>query len=187
MKDKNKEELKDMGEEVTETSEKKMGDESVNAGTEEIEKDPLEAAQERIAELETKLQYHVAEFDNYRKRVLKEKADLILNGGEKVLKDLLPVIDDLERAMANLNKATDIEAIKEGMALIMDKFSSYLKKEGVCPIEAVGQEFNVDYHEAIAKVPGQPEEMRGKVIDCVQTGYTLNDKVIRFSKVAVAE
>ena len=149
--------------------------------------DPLQEAEAKIAELDDKLLRLNAEFDNYRKRVLKEKAELILNGGEKVLTELLPVIDDIERAKSNVDNATDMDAVKEGINLIMEKFLAYLKKEGVTAIDAVGKDFDTDYHEAIAMVPGQPEELKGKVIDCVQTGYMLNEKVIRHSKVAIAE
>lgn len=149
--------------------------------------DPLQEAEAKIAELDDKLLRLNAEFDNYRKRVLKEKAELILNGGEKVLTELLPVIDDIERAKSNVDNATDMDAVKEGINLIMEKFLAYLKKEGVIAIDAVGKDFDTDYHEAIAMVPGQPEELKGKVIDCVQTGYMLNEKVIRHSKVAIAE
>ena len=168
-------------------SEEKVIDIEDPQSQETQETDPLQEAEQKITELEDKYLRLNAEFDNYRKRVVKEKAELILNGGEKVLTDLLPVIDDLERARANVVKATEVEAVKEGILLIMEKFMTYLQKEGVTAIEAVGKDFNTDYHEAIAMVPGQPEEMKGKVIDCVQTGYMLNDKVIRHSKVAIAE
>ena len=168
-------------------SEEKVMDIEDPQSQETQETDPLQEAEQKITELEDKYLRLNAEFDNYRKRVVKEKAELILNGGEKVLTDLLPVIDDLERARANVVKATEVEAVKEGILLIMEKFMTYLQKEGVTAIEAVGKDFNTDYHEAIAMVPGQPEEMKGKVIDCVQTGYMLNDKVIRHSKVAIAE
>ncbi len=151
------------------------------------ERNPLEAAEEKIKELEDKYLRLMAEFDNFRRRVTKEKAELILNGGEKVLTELLPIIDDVERAQANIGKAQDVDAVKEGVDLIMEKFIAYLKKEGVTAIEAVGKDFDTEYHEAIAMVPGQPEAMKGKVIDCVQTGYMLNEKVIRHSKVAVAD
>ena len=168
-------------------SEEKVIDIEDPQSQETQETDPLQEAEQKITELEDKYLRLNAEFDNYRKRVVKEKTELILNGGEKVLTDLLPVIDDLERARANVVKATEVEAVKEGILLIMEKFMTYLQKEGVTAIEAVGKDFNTDYHEAIAMVPGQPEEMKGKVIDCVQTGYMLNDKVIRHSKVAIAE
>ena len=160
--------------------------ESDEEGAEE-EKDPLEAANEKIAELNDKFLRKVAEFDNYRKRTLKEKAELILNGGEKTLKKILPVIDDMERAIENGKKTDDVEALREGMDLIYKKFIKILEGEGVERIETTGKDFDTDYHEAIAMVPGMGDENKGKVIDCVQTGYTLNGKVIRFAKVAVGQ
>lgn len=180
-----------MQEEKEKEEELNIAEDAQDEGTEEQceaeEKDPLEAAEEKIKELEDKYLRLMAEFDNFRRRVTKEKAELILNGGEKVLTELLPIIDDIERAQANIEKAQDVDSIKEGVNLIMEKFTGYLKKEGVSTIEAVGKDFDTEYHEAIAMVPGQPEAMKGKVIDCVQTGYMLNEKVIRHSKVAVAE
>ena len=146
-------------------------------------KDPLDIALGEIEELKTKMLYMQAEFDNYRKRVMKEKADLILGGGEKTITAILPVIDDMERAMAD--NSEDPAAIKEGMKLIYQKFIKTLEGLGVKKIDTDDADFNVDFHEAIAQVPGMGEEKSGKVIDCVQTGYTLNDKVIRFAKVAV--
>ena len=143
--------------------------------------------EQQIEELQDKYLRQVAEFENYRKRVIKEKSDLILNGGEKVLIEILPVIDDIERAKENINKANDLESIKEGIELIYNKFTSYLKSQGVLPIEAVGQPFNTEFHDAIAMIPSPTDDMKGKVIDCIQTGYKLHDKVIRHSKVAVAE
>lgn len=153
----------------------------------EEEKDPLEVANEKIAELNDKFLRKVAEFDNYRKRTLKEKAELILNGAEKTLTKILPVIDDMERAIENGKKTDDVEALREGMDLIYKKFIKILEGEGVERIETTGKDFDTDYHEAIAMVPGMGDENKGKVIDCVQTGYTLNGKVIRFAKVAVGQ
>lgn len=147
----------------------------------------LEKAQAEIAEWKDKYLRQAAEFDNYRKRVVREKADLIRNGGERVMTAILPIIDDFERAHENMDRMEDVAAVKEGVALIIDKFLNALKHEGLEKIDAVGQPFDVDFHEAIAMVPGQPDKMRGKVLDCVQTGYKLNDKVIRHAKVAVAE
>lgn len=149
------------------------------------EKDPLQKALEEIEALKTQLLYKQAEFDNYRKRTIKEKADLILGGGEKVCIAVLPVIDDMERALAD--KSEDPAAIKEGMQLIYNKFIKVLDQQGVKKIETVDADFNVDFHEAIAMVPGMGDDKKGKVIDCVQTGYTLNDKVIRHAKVAVGQ
>ncbi len=154
---------------------------------EEAPKDPLEEAQAKIDELNDTLLRKMAEFENYRKRTLKEKAELILNGGEKTIKKILPVIDDMERAIENGKKTDDVAALREGMDLIYKKFIKILEGEGVKRIETDGEDFNTDYHEAIAMVPGMGDDKKGKVIDCVQTGYTLNDKVIRFAKVAVGQ
>ena len=147
----------------------------------------LEQAQALVEEYKDKYLRQVAEFDNYRKRVIKEKAELIKNGGEKVISAILPIVDDFERASENMAKMEDIDAVKEGVELIIEKFLTTLQKEGLEKIDAVGQPFDVDYHEAIAMVPSPSDDMKGKVIDCVQTGYKLNDKVIRHAKVAVAE
>lgn len=149
------------------------------------DKDPLEAAKAEIEELKKQALYKQAEFENFRKRTLKEKADLILAGGEKTITAILPVLDDFERALAD--KSDDANAIREGMELIFQKFQKTLESLGVKKIETEGADFNVDYHESIALVPGMGEDKKGKVIDCVQTGYTLNDKVIRFAKVAVGQ
>lgn len=147
--------------------------------------DPLAEAQAQIEQLKNEMLYKQAEFDNYRKRTIKEKADLILSGGEKTIKEILPVLDDFERALAD--KTDDANAVREGMKLIFNKFISTLEKMGVKKIETEGADFNVDYHDAIALVPGMGDEMKGKVIDCTKTGYTLNDKVIRHAQVAVGQ
>lgn len=149
--------------------------------------DPLEKALAEIEELKTQALYKQAEFDNFRKRTIKEKADLILNGGEKTIQAILPVLDDFERAMQQAEKTDDVAAIKEGMELIFKKFMQTLEKQGVKKIETADQDFNTDFHEAIALLPGMGDDKKGKVIDCVQTGYTLNDKVIRHAKVAVGQ
>jgi molecular chaperone GrpE len=162
---------------------KEKSSEAADTSAADSDKDPLDIALAEISELKTKMLYMQAEFDNYRKRVMKEKADLILSGGEKTITAVLPVIDDFERALAD--KSDNPEAIREGMQLIYQKFIKTLEGLGVKKIETEGADFNVDYHEAIAQVPGMGEDKSGKVIDCVQTGYTLNDKVIRFAKVAV--
>jgi molecular chaperone GrpE len=157
-----------------------------NAETAETEQqDPLEAAKAEIEELKKQSLYKHAEFENFRKRTLKEKADLILASGEKAITAILPVLDDFERALAD--KSDDANAIREGMELIFQKFQKTLESLGVKKIETDGADFNVDYHESVALVPGMGEDKKGKVIDCVQTGYTLNDKVIRFAKVAVGQ
>ena len=189
------EEVKDTPEtelEVEETEKSQETEEGTKdpeekADTAEEEKDPLEVAQAKIAELNDALLRKMAEFENYRKRTVKEKAELILNGGEKTVTKILPVIDDMERAIENGKKTNDVEALREGMDLIYKKFIKTLEGMGVKRIETEGQDFDTDYHEAIAMVPGMGDDKKGKVIDCVQTGYTMNDKVIRFAKVAVGQ
>ncbi|MCI6619031.1 MAG: nucleotide exchange factor GrpE [Prevotella sp.] len=151
------------------------------------EKDPLAVAEEKIAALKDQYLRTLAEFDNFKKRTLKEKAELMQNGSEKTITAILPVIDDMERAVANADKAESIETLEEGWELIYKKLLAALEKLGVRKIEADNQDFDVDYHEAIAMVPGMGDDKKGKVIDCVQTGYTLHDKVIRHAKVAVGQ
>lgn len=147
----------------------------------------LEKAQTTIQEQQDKYLRLSAEFDNYRKRTMKEKAELILNGGEKSLSSILPVVDDFERAIKTMETATDVTAVKEGVELIYNKFMAVLGQNGVKVIETKDQPLNTDYHEAIAVIPAPTEEQKGKILDCVQTGYTLNDKVIRHAKVVVGE
>ena len=151
----------------------------------EEELDPLVAAQNEAEQWKDKYIRLVAEFENYKKRTLKEKSELILNGSEKTVAAILPILDDFERATAD--KTEDPQAIKEGFELIYKKFLKALETLGVNKIETDNADFNVDYHEAIAMVPGMGDNKKGKVIDCVQTGYTLNDKVIRHAKVAVGQ
>ena len=162
-------------------------DENGNEAEGGEEKSPLEAAQEQIAELKDKYLRSVAEFDNYRKRTLKEKAELILNGSEKAVSAVLPVLDDMERAIANGEKTDDVQVLREGMTLIYTKFLKVLEGLGVKEIETADADFNTDVHEAIAMVPGMGDDKKGKVLDCVQKGYTINDKVIRHAKVAVGQ
>lgn len=145
----------------------------------------LDAAKQEIEELNDKLLRKIAEFDNYRKRTLKEKTELILNGGEKTIVAILPVIDDMERALKNMQKAEDVAAVLEGVELIYKKFMDILGKQGVSVIETKDADFNVDIHEAIAQLPAPTEELKGKVMDCTLTGYKLNDKVIRHAQVVV--
>jgi molecular chaperone GrpE len=154
---------------------------------EEEEKDPLEAAKAEIEQLKTQILYKTAEFDNYRKRTLKEKAELILNGGEKAVSAILPIIDDMERAIENGAKTDDIAVVREGMELIYHKMMKALEGLGVKEIETQDADFNTDVHEAVAMVPGMGDDKKGKVIDCLQKGYQLNDKVIRHAKVAVGQ
>jgi molecular chaperone GrpE len=155
--------------------------------TEEEEKDPLTAAQAEIEELKTQILYKTAEFDNYRKRTLKEKAELILNGGEKAVSTILPVIDDMERAIENGAKTDDPDVLREGMELIYNKMMKALEGLGVKKIDTENADFDTDVHEAVAMVPGMGDDKKGKVIDCLQAGYQLNDKVIRHAKVAVGQ
>lgn len=162
------------------------GDNNTDAADKKAEEiDPLTKAQQEVEELKKQLLYKTAEFENYRKRTLKEKAELILNGGEKTVAAILPILDDFERAIAD--KSEDPKAIKEGVQMIFNKFVKTLEGLGVKKIETNDKDFDVDFHEAIAMVPGMGDDMKGKIIDCVQTGYTMNDKVIRHAKVAVGQ
>ena len=147
----------------------------------------LEEAKNIIEEQKDKYLRLSAEFDNYRKRTLKEKAELIKNGGEKAIAAILPILDDLERALENMQKTDDLKAIHEGIDLIYQKFLKNLTQEGLEKMNPIGENFDTDYHEAVALVPASAEEQKGKVLDCVQTGYKLNDKVIRHAKVVVAQ
>lgn len=170
--------------------EETTGDETAEAAPsteEERLKEALEKAQQAIEEQKDKYLRLSAEFDNYRKRTLKEKAELILNGAEKSITSILPVIDDLERALKNMESATDVAAVSEGVRLIYNKFMSVLEKNGVKVIETKEQPLDTDFHEAIAVIPAPQKPLKGKIVDCVQTGYTLNDKVIRHAKVVVGE
>ena len=151
------------------------------------EQDPLEKALAEIEQLKTQMLYKTAEFDNYRKRTLKEKTELILNGGEKAVSAILPVIDDMERAIENGEKTDDPAVLREGMELIYQKFMKALEGLGVKKIDTDNADFNTDLHDAVAMVPGMGDDKKGKVIDCLQTGYQLNDKVIRHAKVAVGQ
>lgn len=162
------------------------GDNNSDAADKKAEEiDPLTKAQQEVEELKKQLLYKTAEFENYRKRTLKEKAELILNGGEKTVAAILPILDDFERAIAD--KSEDPKAIKEGVQMIFNKFVKTLEGLGVKKIETNDKDFDVDFHEAIAMVPGMGDDKKGKIIDCVQTGYTMNDKVIRHAKVAVGQ
>ncbi len=162
------------------------GDNNTDAADKKAEEiDPLTKAQQEVEELKKQLLYKTAEFENYRKRTLKEKAELILNGGEKTVAAILPILDDFERAIAD--KSEDPKVIKEGVQMIFNKFVKTLEGLGVKKIETYDKDFDVDFHEAIAMVPGMGDDKKGKIIDCVQTGYTMNDKVIRHAKVAVGQ
>ena len=170
-----------------ETPEEVNTEEAPEAEKEEEEKDPLEKALEENADLKDKWLRSVAEFENYRKRTLKERAELILNGGEKVITAILPVLDDMERAIANGSKTDDPQVLREGMELIYQKFVKTLEGQGVSKIDTKDADFDTDLHEAVAMVPGMGDDKKGKVIDCLQEGYKLNDKVIRHAKVAVGQ
>lgn len=162
------------------------GDNNTDAADKKAEEiDPLTKAQQEVEELKKQLLYKTAEFENYRKRTLKEKAELILNGGEKTVAAILPILDDFERAIAD--KSEDPKVIKEGVQMIFNKFVKTLEGLGVKKIDTNDKDFDVDFHEAIAMVPGMGDDKKGKIIDCVQTGYTMNDKVIRHAKVAVGQ
>ena len=196
MEEKEKEiEIENGDEKVCEEQAGVNGDETAASQTEnettadekEAEKSPLDVANEQIAELKDKYLRSVAEFDNYRKRTLKEKAELILNGGEKAISAILPVLDDMERAIANGEKTEDPKVLREGMELIYAKFQKVLEGLGVKKIDTEDADFDTDVHEAVAMVPGMGDDKKGKVLDCIQTGYILNEKVIRHAKVAVGQ
>lgn len=155
------------------------------AGAEPSLEEQLAMARSEIEGLKTQALYKQAEFENFRKRVIKDKADLILNGSKSAVTALLPVVDDLERALTSMKKAEDVTAVAQGVELIYQKLIKVLAGLGVKQIETEGKEFNVDLHEAVAQVPGVPDEQKGFVIDCIEKGYTLNDQVIRYAKVAV--
>ena len=171
-----------------ETAEETTGtQEETELTTEEKLQKELDEANEKILTLEDKYLRQVAEFDNYRKRTIKEKAELIKNGGERAIESILPVLDDFERAIQNMSKDENATEMLTGIELIYNKFIGILKQNGLEKIETEGKNFDTDFHEAIAMIPTPDESMKGKVLDCVQTGYTLNDKVIRHAKVAVGE
>ena len=173
--------------EETTTNDAAEQQQSVELTAEEKLQKELDEANEKVATLEDKYLRQVAEFDNYRKRTIKEKAELIKNGGERAIESILPVLDDFERALSNMAKDENAAEIMTGVELIYNKFVGILKQNGLQKIETEGAEFNTDFHEAIAIIPTPDENLKGKVLDCVQAGYTLNDKVIRHAKVAVGE
>ena len=180
------ENLEEVNTENTESAEVEKTEEA--AQEEEAEElDPLEKAQAELAEMKNQSLYKAAELENYRKRTLKERAELILNGGEKVITAILPVLDDMERAITNGSKTEDPQVLREGMELIYQKFVKTLEAQGVSKIETKNADFDTDLHEAVAMVPGMGDDKKGKVIDCLQEGYKLNDKVIRHAKVAVGQ
>lgn len=174
-----------VSEENTENASAKADNSADEMTAEPTIEEQLEAAKKEVEQYKDKYLRAVAEFDNFRKRTLKEKAELLLNGSEKAVCAFLPILDDFERAIAD--KTEDVNAIKEGMQIIFNKFNKTLESLGVKKIETEGKDFDVDFHEAVAMVPGMGDDKKGKVIDCVQTGYQLNDKVIRHAKVAVGQ
>ena len=182
-------------EETAETIETPENTESVDQPAEQEEplsevdqlKLQLAEAEAKNAELQDKYLRQAAEFDNYRKRTIKEKADLIKSAAEKLMVAELPVVDDMDRALENMEKGMDADACIEGFKLIVHKFKNILTQNGLEKIETDGQEFDTDYHEAIALIPAPSEELKGKILDCVQPGYKLGDKVIRHAKVAVGQ
>lgn len=174
---------------VDETTDEVAEETATPADDVEVAEDvePEDDAMQQIADLKDKYLRQVAEFDNYRKRTLKERAELILNGGEKTITALLPVIDDMERAIVNGEKTDDPQILREGMQLIYQKLMKVLEAQGVSKIETTDADFDTNLHEAVALVPGMGDDKKGKVIDCMATGYKLNDKVIRYAKVAVGQ
>lgn len=191
---KNKDSQKDTSKEIKiednsqETIKEKVEANEVETdATNEQATDEINELKEQLASLQDKYLRQIAEFDNYRKRILKEKSELILNGGEKVISSLLPVLDDFERALINIKKGGDETTLLQGTELIYQKLLSTLESQGLSKIKTEKEDFNTDFHEAVAMIPVDDESMKGKVVDCVQTGYTLNNKVIRHSKVAVGQ
>lgn len=190
---KNNEEMQEeVSAQETAANEKVADKETAEGVAAEVENEEVEAKaeptpEEKLADLNDKYLRKIAEFENYRKRTMKEKAELILNGAERTVTAFLPVIDDMERAIDNAAKSDDIEAVREGINMIFQKFEKVLDSLGVKKIDTTDADFNTDFHEAIAMVPGMGDDKKNKVIDCVQTGYMINDKVIRHAKVAVGQ
>lgn len=194
MSKKEQEQVKEeeLQQEETQTEAQNAEAESQNAETEQSAKE--ETPEDKIAALQAELEksqkeylFLMAEFDNYRKRTVKEKAELIKNGGEKAMLGLLPVIDDFERAIDAIDKSSDVEGLKEGVDLIYNKFMKYLESQQVKPMESTGTDFDADIYEAVTTFPAPDESMKGKVIDTVQKGYTINEKVLRHAKVVVGQ
>ena len=189
-KDLKDEELKETpqnteAEDIASNEEQSAEQSAQEEGKELTVEEQLEAANAEIASLKDQLLRKIAEFDNYRKRTIKEKTDLILNGGEKTIITILPVIDDFERALKNMKNADDVNAVLEGVELIYKKFIDILGKQGVSIIDTKEADFDVDLHEAVAQLPAPTPELKGKVMDCTLTGYKLNEKVIRHAQVVV--
>jgi molecular chaperone GrpE len=151
------------------------------------EQDPIAKMQEDLEEMRDKYLRLFAEFDNYKRRSAKERLDYMKSAGQDVLRDLLPVLDDMDRAGKSIQTATDIEAVKEGFHLIKDKFTKTTAAKGLKPMDSIGQAFNADFHEAVAEIPAPTEELKGKVLDEIEKGYLLNEKIIRYAKVVVGK
>ena len=186
-KDQEKEILNDAGQQDASAQEQETAEQQQEEPKEETIEDKLAKAEAEAADLKDRLLRQMAEFDNYRKRTMKEKADIILNGSAGVVTDILPVIDDLERAIANSAKSEDFGALKEGIELIYNKLMHILEQKGLQKISPKNEPFDTDFHEAIAMIPAPSEDLKGKVLDCAIDGYKLNDKVLRHAKVAVGE
>jgi len=183
---KNTQNESDLGDNFADDASKEQMEESIPEEEEKENPEDTDNVSEELEKVKDSYVRLMAEYDNYRKRTIKEKAELIKNGGEKAFIGILPVIDDFERARQTLETATDIEAVKEGIELIYNKFMTYLQQNGVKVIDTLEQPFDADLHEAVAMVPTTEESQKGNIIDTIQTGYTLNDKVIRHAKVVVA-
>ncbi len=173
--------------EVTTEQAEETIEETVEEEEKSEEEKKIEELSLKVSELNDKYLRLTAEYDNYRKRTLKERMELMKSAGEGVIKGILPVVDDFDRAIAHLGEASDLDAVKEGIDLIHNKFQEYLKQNGVSEIEAIEKDFDTDLHEAITKIPAPTKKMKGKVIDCIEKGYMLNDKIMRFAKVVVGE
>ena len=186
-KDQEKEILNDAGQQDASAQEQETAEQQQEEPKEETVEEKLAKAEAEAADLKDRLLRQMAEFDNYRKRTMKEKADIILNGSAGVVTDILPVIDDLERAIANSAKSEDFGALKEGIELIYNKLMHILEQKGLQKISPKNEPFDTDFHEAIAMIPAPSEDLKGKVLDCAIDGYKLNDKVLRHAKVAVGE
>ncbi len=167
-------------------SEEKSSEEACKEAREDAE-DDKELLKRQIEDLNDKHLRLIAEYDNFRKRTLREKMEMAKNAGESILLNLLPVVDDFDRALEHLNQAKDLAALKEGIELIRNKFNDYLKQQGVTSIDPLNEAFDSEVHEAVTKVPAPSEDLKGKIIDCILKGYKLNDRVIRFPQVIVAE
>jgi len=174
----------DINDQIEELEEEQQ---DAEAGCDDTVEGKIEELGLKVSELNDKYLRLSAEYDNYRKRTLKERMELIKSAGEGTLKALLPVVDDFDRALVHLNEASDLKAVKEGIDLIYIKFQEFLKRNGLVEIDAKNKDFDTDLHEAVTKIPAPSDDMKGKVVDCIEKGYMLNEKIIRFAKVVVGE